>query len=461
MKTPPRTRATGASHQGLGAALLLASLAAAVLGASPPHTTAGGSTPSPKPENPQSRPHGTPHLALPGLAAHPGGISRPGTSTPGGSPHGVIGGPVTGIPATALAAYQHAAGLAKDRYPHCHIPWQLIAGIGKVESEHASGYGLRTDGSTQKPVIGPALTGGTFELVKDTDGGKWDGDTVYDHAVGPLQFLPSTWESYGADGRGLGIKDPHNIFDAAAGTARYLCSGDKNLNNPADLDTALLSYNNSRAYANTVKAWMRTYQNGKADPPPDTGHTTDPSSTPRPSTHPARKPRTPTARGEPNEQPSQQNTPSKPPEPPPPSNPGTVQGDSRQDDKHSRPAPSTPVADRLEPLSSNDELTATTGGTFNTLPSVKVTDAHGEPVPGAYVTFEIAGETSARFPNKARTATVPTNDDGTATAPRITAGDVPGRFTVLTVWGFRRSFTEWHQDLIDGSITSATVSIQS
>ncbi|WP_425274969.1 lytic murein transglycosylase [Streptomyces monomycini] len=42
-----------------------------------------------------------------------------------------------------------------------------------------------------------------------------------------MQFIPSTWGSWGADGDGDGVKDPNNMFDAALGTARYLCAGDR------------------------------------------------------------------------------------------------------------------------------------------------------------------------------------------------------------------------------------------
>ncbi|MCC2278456.1 hypothetical protein LKL35_23970 [Streptomyces sp. ET3-23] len=428
-----QTRAASVSRQGLCTALLVASLTTAAVGASPPHNTADGGDPTPGPDNPQSRPHGSPNLTLPDLVPRPGASGRPGTSTPGDAPDGA-----TGIPATALAAYKHAEDLAKDLYPGCHIPWQLIAGIGKVESEHASGYGLRSDGSTEKPIIGPALTGDKFALVKDTDGGRWDGDPVYDHAVGPMQFIPSTWESYGADGRGLGIKDPNNIFDAAAGTARYLCAGNKDLSNPADLDRAILSYNSSRDYVNAVEAWMRTYQSGEAVSLPDTGHGSGPTGTPPPpSVPPARKPERPSAPSAPST-PSRPSTPSKPSEPSQPSKPsepskpggGGDQGGDHGGDKPTPPTPAKPVADHLERLGDDGTLTATAGETFDARAGVKVLDKNGKPVPGAEVRFEIIGDTGARFPEKARTATVTAGEDGVATAPKITAGDVTGKFTV-------------------------------
>ncbi|MEF3112303.1 lytic transglycosylase domain-containing protein, partial [Streptomyces chrestomyceticus] len=175
-----------------------------------------------------------------------------------------------GIPATALAAYRKAEGVLRGSQPSCRLPWELVAGIGRVESVHASGYGLRGDGSTVRPIRGPRLDGVEFALIRDTDGGRWDGDAVFDRAVGPMQFIPSTWGSWGADGNGDGVKDPNNMFDAALGTARYLCAGDRDLSRSADLDRAVLSYNNSRAYVNAVRKWMDTYRGvGVVETPDD------------------------------------------------------------------------------------------------------------------------------------------------------------------------------------------------
>src|SRR3546814_20580862 len=56
-------------------------------------------------------------------------------------------------------------------------------------------------------------------------GGRWDGDARWDRAVGPMQFIPGTWKSFGVDGSGDGLADPNNVFDAATAAARYLCHG--------------------------------------------------------------------------------------------------------------------------------------------------------------------------------------------------------------------------------------------
>ncbi len=170
-----------------------------------------------------------------------------------------------GIPVTALEAYQDAANSANVAHPDCHMPWPLLAGIGRVESDHGR-YGgaiLRPDGTSSKPIIGPALNGDGTELVTDTDHGTLDGDPVYDRAVGPMQFIPSTWAIYGADGNGDGIKDPFNIFDAALAAANYLCIAGGDLSTTAGQTRAVLTYNHSTAYLDEVLSLEHTYASGE------------------------------------------------------------------------------------------------------------------------------------------------------------------------------------------------------
>ncbi|MFD7472234.1 lytic transglycosylase domain-containing protein [Streptomyces sp. NPDC059837] len=104
------------------------------------------------------------------------------------------------------------------------------------------------------PILGPRLDGGAFAVVRDTDGGAYDGDAAYDRAVGPMQFIPSTWARWGTDGNGDGRADPDNVFDAALAAGRYLCAGGRDLSDPAELDRAVLGYNHSEAYLRTVRA---------------------------------------------------------------------------------------------------------------------------------------------------------------------------------------------------------------
>ncbi|MFC9251043.1 lytic transglycosylase domain-containing protein [Amycolatopsis thailandensis] len=174
-----------------------------------------------------------------------------------------------GIPVTALAAYRNAADILIAEQPGCHIDWALIASIGRIESNHARGGYVDAKGNTLEPILGPQLNGaGPFAAIPDTDGGKYDGDTVWDRAVGPTQFIPSTWARYASDGNGDGESNPNNIFDAALGTGRYLCSGGLDLSKPDQLRAAVFRYNNSDTYVNTVLIWAEAYRTGVL-PTPD------------------------------------------------------------------------------------------------------------------------------------------------------------------------------------------------
>lgn len=167
-----------------------------------------------------------------------------------------------GIPATVLAAYRKAESAVRRGDPGCGLPWQLLAAIGKVESGQASGGRVDARGTTLTPILGPALDGRGFALIRDTDGGAYDGDRAYDRAVGPMQFIPSTWAAWGADGNGDGRRDPNNVYDAALAAGHYLCAGSRDLTRRADLDRAILSYNRSDTYLRTVRAWLEFYRSG-------------------------------------------------------------------------------------------------------------------------------------------------------------------------------------------------------
>lgn len=166
-----------------------------------------------------------------------------------------------GIPSTALAAYQLAAARETTRDPGCGIPWTLLAAIGRVESDHGrfAGAVLHTDGLSTPPVIGIALDGVGTEVIRDTDHGRLDGDTTYDRAVGPMQFIPSTWAVYGVDADGDGQANPFDIYDAAAAAADYLCAAGGNLTTPAGVQRAVLAYNHSEPYLAAVLGLMAVY----------------------------------------------------------------------------------------------------------------------------------------------------------------------------------------------------------
>ncbi|MFC4375408.1 lytic murein transglycosylase [Nocardia halotolerans] len=162
-----------------------------------------------------------------------------------------------GIPEIVLAAYRNAELAMETAQPGCGLTWNLLAGIGRIESGHASSGRTDAAGTTTTPIFGPALDGTLpgNEVIKEADGG-------FVRAVGPMQFLPSTWSMYSADGNGDGATDPHNVFDAALGAGKYLCSGGMNLREASQELRAVLRYNNSMSYAANVLSWSAAYRNG-------------------------------------------------------------------------------------------------------------------------------------------------------------------------------------------------------
>ncbi|HEU5475502.1 MAG TPA: lytic murein transglycosylase [Actinophytocola sp.] len=175
------------------------------------------------------------------------------------------------IPTTVLDAYRRARDAINLAQPGCRLPLELLAAIGKVETGHARGGQVDTNGNTMRPILGPALNGNGFAAIADTDGGALDGDTTWDRAVGPMQFIPGTWRRWASDGNGDRRSDPHNVYDASLAAARYLCAANRDLGTPEGLDAAILSYNHSTSYRNLVLRWMQNYRGGTVVVPDATG----------------------------------------------------------------------------------------------------------------------------------------------------------------------------------------------
>jgi membrane-bound lytic murein transglycosylase B len=199
----------------------------------------------------------------------PASVTRPDVLAPGvpkGSAKAVVSqASANGIPAAALGAYQRAAQVISAADKSCRLDWTLIAAIGRVESDHGR-YGNNTlnDSGVSRPgIFGIPLDGsnGTAE-IQDTDAGQIDDDPVFDRAVGPMQFIPSTWSVVGVDGDGDGVRNPQDIDDAALATAVYLCSGDEDLSTTAGQREAIYRYNHSKQYVDLVLAIMRAYTDG-------------------------------------------------------------------------------------------------------------------------------------------------------------------------------------------------------
>ncbi|HEX2355098.1 MAG TPA: lytic murein transglycosylase [Micromonosporaceae bacterium] len=159
------------------------------------------------------------------------------------------------VPPVAVQAYGYAELVLAQTRPGCRLSWTTLAAIGKVESNHgrASSASLLTDGRALPAIIGPTLNGtGGNKNIRDTDIGALDGDRVYDHAVGPMQFLPSTWRQHAVDADNDGVRDPNDIDDAALSAAYYLCGTARDLSTARDWWAAILAYNNVQVYARDV-----------------------------------------------------------------------------------------------------------------------------------------------------------------------------------------------------------------
>ncbi len=110
------------------------------------------------------------------------------------------------IPPFLLPIFQ-AAGTAYG------VPWQVLAAINEVETDYGRDLSVSSAG-----------------------------------AEGWMQFLPSSWESYGVDANGDGFKDPYNPADAIFAAARYLRAAGA----ATDVRGAVFSYNHSQAYVESV-----------------------------------------------------------------------------------------------------------------------------------------------------------------------------------------------------------------
>jgi hypothetical protein len=136
-----------------------------------------------------------------------------------------------GIPERALAAYGRAELVSSVENPGCNLPWTTLAGIGATETNHGTtgGNRLQADGTTLTPIRG----------------------ADYDE-MGPMQFLPSTWEAWKADGDKDGLFNPDDIDDATAAAANYLCNGGRDLTTPDGWYAAVHSYNPRDDYVQKV-----------------------------------------------------------------------------------------------------------------------------------------------------------------------------------------------------------------
>jgi hypothetical protein len=175
----------------------------------------------------------------------------------------------SGVPERALRAYGNAELAQRAATPDCRLSWATVAGIGRVESDHGrlGRADLDADGVARPRIVGVPLDGSAgVREVPDTDAGRLDGDPTYDRAVGPMQFLPASWARYGADGNGDGVRDPHQLDDAALAAARHVCADDRDTASGAGWWAGVLAYNRSGEYARLV--WAAADRYAGTDPRP-------------------------------------------------------------------------------------------------------------------------------------------------------------------------------------------------
>ena len=209
-------------------------------------------------DGPGTLPDGTvlPASAIEAPASVGDAVTRAAALTPGSA---------SSIPQAALSAYQRAEAVINKADRGCSLPWELIAAIGRVESDHGrfGGNTLDDQGVARPGIYGIALNGkNNTQSIGDTDAGQYDNDTKWDRAVGPMQFIPSTWSVVGVDGDSDGTRNPQDIDDAALATAVYLCSGDDDLSAEKGQRASVYRYNHSNDYVDLVLSIMQAYMDG-------------------------------------------------------------------------------------------------------------------------------------------------------------------------------------------------------
>ena len=154
------------------------------------------------------------------------------------------------------AAYELAVAVSPES---CHLTVSVLAAIGQVESGNLVGHDINSAHRVVPTMLGPVLDGTKYRAISDTDGGHWDGNTTWDRALGPMQFIPASWRVAAIDLDEDGIRDPQDVFDATGAAMVYLCAGGRDLGSTAGLKSAVLAYNASSAYVALVLKWKAEF----------------------------------------------------------------------------------------------------------------------------------------------------------------------------------------------------------
>ena len=157
-------------------------------------------------------PTGRAVIPTPAVGTPKSGVPKPGARKSGARKSGLVG-----RPGSYLELYRRAAGVCPG------LSWTVLAAIGQVESGHGRNNG-------------PSSAG----------------------ALGPMQFMPATWKTYGLDGDGDGRADIWSPYDAVPSAAGYLCANGAGQGG-AKLEKAIWFYNHSSAYVSKVMGLAAAY----------------------------------------------------------------------------------------------------------------------------------------------------------------------------------------------------------
>ncbi|MUL39786.1 hydrolase [Streptomonospora sp. PA3] len=146
------------------------------------------------------------------------------------------------IPANYLEIYREV-GEEKN------IPWNILAGVGQVESKHGrwDGPGI-TEGHNAWGAAGPMQFGA---LDGSAAGNSWGGKPVMDAEDRPE-------EGYGQDGNDDGVVNVYDPADAIPAAADYLIAHGAREN----MREAIYGYNHAWWYVDDVLGWAEQYADG-------------------------------------------------------------------------------------------------------------------------------------------------------------------------------------------------------
>ena len=128
------------------------------------------------------------------------------------------------IPADYLAWYISAAQTCQG------LSWPVLAGIGKVESDH---------GQSDLPGVHAGANAAGAE--------------------GPMQFLPTTFGEFAVDADPAQPVSPYDPADAIYTAARMLCADGARGGSPTGIDRAIFAYNHAGWYVTEVLSWAARY----------------------------------------------------------------------------------------------------------------------------------------------------------------------------------------------------------